>query len=99
MKFKEGVKVFGIRQEALLILMCAETVWARQGEEVVCTSVVDGSHSVASLHFAGCAVDLRIWGLDVEKAAAELREALTDEYDVVVEADHIHVEYQPKRGQ
>ena len=97
MKFKEGAKVFGIRQEAMLVLMCADTVWGRQGEELVCTSVVDGAHSHSSLHYTGCAVDLRIWGIDVEVAAHELRGALTDEYDVVVEKDHIHVEFQPKR--
>ena len=52
--------------------------------------------SVGSLHYAGCAVDLRFPPDNAAGLKAALAEALGGDYDVVLEADHIHVEFQPK---
>lgn len=60
----------------------------------------ESKHSFSSLHYNGCAVDVRTrYFTDDEKYALGdmLRQRLTDEFDVVVESTHIHVEYQPKR--
>lgn len=100
MKIKEGVKVTGLRPELLLALMVAKDVWQAEGQELVITSVIDGKHSATSLHYAGQAADLRIWGLaDPAKTAALLNESLGEDYDVLAEGDHIHVEWQPRRVQ
>ena len=99
MKFKQGVNPFGIKSELLLALTVADSVWARNGQELVITSLNDGKHSQTSLHYAGCAADLRIWNFtDVDAVAEILREDLgrNPDFDVVVETDHIHLEYQPK---
>lgn len=100
LKFKEGINVCGIRPELLLGLTVCSGVYDRFGLSCTITSVVDGKHSTASLHYGGQAADLRIWGVgDAEVLAREIREDLgnSPDYDVVVEKDHIHFEYQPKR--
>lgn len=103
MKFKEGVNPFGIKTELLTALVIADGLWAKHGQALVVTSLNDSVHSKTSLHFSGCAADLRIWGLtNIDTVASALREALGNnpDFDVVVEATHIHLEYQPKyRGQ
>ena len=97
MKLKPGVRVYGIRPELVLALQAAERVWMAYGSELVVTSVSDGKHSRGSKHYSGCAADLRIWNLtSVDGAAKELREARGEDFDVVVEGDHVHLEYDPK---
>lgn len=101
MQLKRGVNPFGIRPELLLALMVADQVWRNHGQELVVTSLNDSRHSRTSLHYAGAAADLRThYFTDKIKAlvAAELREALgqNPDYDVVLESDHIHIEFQPK---
>ena len=98
MKFKSGVKVFGMRPEIILAAVVADEIYSKWGSDLVVTSVVDGRHSTNSLHYAGQAIDLRTRNVGEPKAICdEIEEALTDEYDVVLESDHIHVEFQPKR--
>jgi hypothetical protein len=68
------------------------------GKEAEFTSIVDGVHSLKSLHYAGHAVDVRRWYLlDAEGFCEKLRTLLGKDYDVVLKANHIHVEFQPKR--
>lgn len=102
MKFKRGVKAIGIRPELTIALVIADSVWKSNGEDLVVTSLNDSNHSKSSLHYAGQAADLRVRYFDesVRKSVAdELRDALgnSPDYDVVLESDHIHLEYQPKR--
>jgi hypothetical protein len=102
MKLKVGVNPLRIQPELLLALYVADTVWRDNAQELVVTSLNDSVHSKASLHYAGCAADLRTrYFTDEKKAevAEQLRLSLgsNPDYDVVVEKDHIHLEYQPKR--
>lgn len=100
MKLKKGVNPSGIRPELMLALFIADGVWAGLGEELVVTSLNDSFHSKTSLHYSGQGADLRTrYFTDVEVAANELRTALGNNpnYDVIVESDHIHLEWQPKR--
>lgn len=99
MRLKEGVSVGGMGVEALLALVIAAEVYDSMGAELVVTSVKDGKHGEASLHYEGKAVDLRIHNLvplDVPKVIEKLRKRLGREYDVVLEKDHIHVEFDPR---
>ncbi len=69
------------------------TVWV--------TSANDGDHIEGSLHLDNRAFDIRIKNIigDVQKEARAWAErmqvALGDNYDVLLEDDHIHVEYDP----
>jgi hypothetical protein len=96
--FKPGVDVAGIRPEIMLALLVAQGAYAPY--DVIVTSVRDGKHSLTSLHYAGQAVDLRTRHVPDDQHQAirdRLGDALTIDYDVLLEADHIHVEYQPRR--
>jgi hypothetical protein len=63
------------------------------------TACVDGKHMAGSLHFSGQAVDLRTRDVpagDMQKLLARIRECVGGDYDVILEIDHLHVEFQPK---
>jgi hypothetical protein len=97
---KPGVRVAGIRPEVLLAVVAAERVFEEAGVDLVLTACVDGKHSVGSLHYAGQAVDIRTRDVPPEirqKLATRVRECVGEDYDVILEADHIHLEFQPKR--
>jgi hypothetical protein len=79
---------------------------------MVVTSVSDSFHSDDSCHYSGNAFDLRYLGTrtgaincvpaeqeaEANSWASRLRRVLGRDWDVVVEVDHIHVEYDPKHG-
>jgi len=94
------VSIQGIRPELLFGIMVANGVYEKYGYELVITSLNDSRHSDASLHYSGAAVDLRISNItnpgDVAMIALEITGKLNKDYDVVLEKDHIHLEYQPK---
>jgi len=97
---KESVKTNGMAPEILLVVVIANEVYAEQGYECVITSITDGKHGTASLHYIGHAIDLRTRhvAMEVEKQSIvqALKTRLGSQYDVVLEKDHIHIEFQPK---
>lgn len=102
MKLKSGVIPTSIRPELLLALIVSDGVWAKHGQDLVVTSLNDSTHGNTSLHYAGAAGDLRTRYFPdgvAFQVAEDLREALgkNPDYDVVLEDDHIHLEWQPKR--
>ncbi|WP_346856591.1 hypothetical protein [uncultured Draconibacterium sp.] len=69
------------------------------GKEAVVTSILDGKHSKESKHYDGNAFDLRTYIYTTEQIndlIELLRNELGRDYDVVLEGDHIHIEYDPK---
>lgn len=100
MKLKPGVRVQGIRPELVLAIVIADGIWqAHTSVEMVVTSVMDGTHGRGSLHYVGAAFDIRTRNLaaaQVPELVGLLRKALGEDYDVVQESTHVHVEYQPK---
>lgn len=100
MILKRGVRVGGLRPELLLAIVVANDVYTNYGKELVITSVVDGKHKVGSTHYSGCGVDLRTRYFkedDKKEVADEIRKNLTDDYFVLLESDHIHLHYKPRR--
>ena len=99
LKLKKPVSPSQIKPEINLAIMVALTIWDRQSEPVLTiTSISDSKHGPASLHYVGYAVDIRIRELhnDPKFLSDALRNALVDDYDVILESNHIHLEYQPK---
>ena len=96
MRLKDNsVKTAGMRTELLLAAIVADQVYKDYGLDFVITSVTDGKHSATSLHYVGAAFDCRIYpNQDNEKLAKEIKRRLNIDYDVVLEGDHIHVEFQ-----
>jgi len=98
-RFKKGVKVRAIQPEIVLAIPIVASVFAKfNNAECVITSAREGTHMKRSMHYVGYALDFRTRHIAVgwhEKLAKEVRRALTDEYDVVLEKTHLHVEYDP----
>lgn len=101
MRFKDDtINPQGITNELMLAIWVADEVYHDYGAELVITSLVDGRHSHTSLHYCGNAVDVRIRNLPPEKqepVRTEIKARLNKHYDVILEEDHIHIEYQPRR--
>ena len=91
----------GVKPELLLGLYVADEVYREYGVSMVVTELcnTDG-HSNQSLHYAGCAADIRVSNLpsytNVEEVARKIKQRLNIDYDVLPEGDHIHLEWQPK---
>ncbi|QQX80840.1 hypothetical protein JK628_02910 [Shewanella sp. KX20019] len=102
MRLKDkSVNPNGMRPELVFALMMADQVYSEYGVEMVVTSINDARHSKTSLHYSGQAADLRIFNLPDGKSHEVLSKIkgklLNDAFDVVLESDHIHLEFQPKR--
>ena len=98
MNIKAGVRITGIQPEIVLAISIADSIYRSYREVLAVTSLLDGKHMRASLHYVGAAVDVGIPVTDVSAVVLALRAALGENYDVVLETDHIHIEFQPKIG-
>ncbi len=99
MKLKKTVKLKGLQPQILIAVMVANDVYRDFGKELVITSVNDSKHSEFSLHYSGDAIDIRTRYFTSEEKVAvhkEIKDRLTKDFDVVLEKDHIHIEYDPK---
>lgn len=102
MKLKTGVRILGVRPEVVLAMIITQDLYEDYGYEFVVTSCTDGRHRRASLHYTGCAFDCRTWELPTygteerRDVVADLQARLGSDFDVVDEADHLHIEFQPK---
>lgn len=95
---KDGVALDGLRIQMWPVLEIAAQIWRAAGQQLVVTSTTGGRHGKGSRHYDGLAVDLRTrYFSDEERVRVldQLRAALGDEYDVVLERTHMHVEYDP----
>jgi hypothetical protein len=98
---KPGARITGLRPEILFAAVAAERVYAQAGHDLMITACVDGKHMAGSLHYAGQAIDVRtrdIAPADVQKLIAQIKACLGDDFDVLLEVDHIHIEFQPKQS-
>jgi hypothetical protein len=98
MKIKKGAIMAGLKPVMRRVLILADEIWTKNGQELVVTSALDGTHSPGSLHYYGYALDFRIRYFDestTHKVYNELKESLNmmELYDVVLHKTHIHVEY------
>lgn len=99
LKLKATVGLAGMKPELVPAMIVANEVFAELGYYCMVTAVTDSAHVGASLHYVGYAMDLRTKHVPVEKqeaVRAEIAARLSPQYDVVLEQDHIHIEFQPK---
>lgn len=95
---KSGVSIGGIRPELLFGMMITNTVFVDAGEQLVITSVIEGVHGTLSYHPGGFAFDCRLpVAFNVDDLGVTLRHALGVEFDVVLEATHIHIEVEVRK--
>lgn len=97
---KAGVDLRGLSPQMAVAYAIALHVYNENvGLPCVITSGSDGKHGPNSLHYKGKALDLRTNSLrpdQVHPVFLALKEALGEQFDVVLEADHIHCEFDPK---
>lgn len=100
LRFENGVCLSDLKPQTIIAIISAWSIFATLGaNDFVITSVNDGEHSPKSLHRFGYAFDCRIWVLTEAKrvmAAQRIAKALGDDFDVVLESDHLHIEYDPQ---
>lgn len=89
----------GVTPQLLVIAAALANLAEENGLLLVITSGTDGTHMVGSKHYKGEALDIRISNLTNEEISLVKIGLLTKlgvKYDVILEKDHIHVEYDPK---
>lgn len=97
MLLKLGVDISRLEDPMRRALNQVEAVFKANGEEAIVTSTYEGNHMPSSLHYRNRAADFRLPPPPKSaKIAGELRLSLGPRFDVVVERDHFHVEYDPK---
>jgi hypothetical protein len=100
-KLKQGVRLKGLKPEMFFADSVVERAYEEAGAtELVITSGVDGKHGENSLHYKGLALDYRRWSLgdDAPEVVAKIKNRLKDQFDVVLEKTHLHVEFDPKEA-
>lgn len=102
MRLKPGVRMRTVLPQLVIGMMVLDAVYKNvTGADMVVTSITDGQHSSKSQHWLGGAFDSRTKLANIprdtaEQIAAESRAQLGPDWDIVVEDDHIHSEYDPK---
>lgn len=95
MLLKAGVTIAFLRPEIRKKMAFMAKVYQDHGEELVITSTNEGTHSAGSLHYANLAVDIRLPKTSRVGILTELKKGFGKDYDIVLERDHIHIEYDP----
>ena len=99
MKLKQGTNINGLKPELLIGIMIVNDYFVSINKELTITSVTDSKHGRGSLHYVGLAFDVRTWDFteeEAQKVVDDLKQKLSIQFDVVLEKDHIHIEFQPK---
>ena len=103
LSFGQWFQPLGLKPEITCTFTIIDEACASHGVRAILSSGVDRTHGAKSLHYAGLAVDVTWKGFQasdpIVRAAilAALVSALGSNYDVVLEDDHIHIEFQPKQ--
>jgi hypothetical protein len=91
----------GVLHEEMARVLHHASVWARLARvDLVVNCGSNGTHNPGTLHPWDLALDLDTEGdkfHDTEQLHGYLARILPVEYDVVLEKDHVHVEYDPHR--
>lgn len=96
MLIKAGVDISRLERNTRKTLTVLEVAWGFNQAEFVITSTYEGNHSAGSLHYANQAYDLRYPTDDHEFWQLLAINYLGEDFDVVAERDHLHIEYDPK---
>lgn len=101
LSIKPGVSLLGLTPQALLAITVVHDVYEDFSYHCVLTSVAEGVHMDGSAHYAGNGVDFRTRDVSLthkEYIRMRVQQRLGKEYDVVLSANNLHVEWHPKKG-
>ena len=101
-KKNKDVNIIGLNKEIRLVFEKIEKVrklYNGADYEVTVTSGRDGIHMKNSRHYTGDAIDIRSTDMKLpEYTTRKIGEELGNNFDVLFENDHIHIEYDPKKN-
>ena len=101
MRLKPGVSLKNIKPELIFAWQVAHGIYTNYGYELVITSgTEEAKHTKYSAHYLGYAIDLRIRMFkfnEAPKIVAELKNALGEDYLIILHDTHIHIEFRPNR--
>jgi len=100
-RFKDSSLSFqSLSPQIILAIMVIEGVLIKNGVDLVITSANDARHAQTSLHYSGNGIDFRSREITNQgDVLHQIQSALghSKDFDVILESDHYHLEYQPKR--
>lgn len=96
MLIKAGVDISRLERNTRRGLQKVSDVFKGHKLEVMVTSTYEGNHSEGSLHYANQAFNVRTPAKDPVTICYEVMDAIGTDFDVAIEGNHIHVEYDPK---
>lgn len=96
MLLKAGVDISRLERNTRRSLGTVEALFREIREEMVITSTYEGNHGAGSLHYANQAYDVRLSYANQANIFKHIKEGLGNDFDVVWEENHIHIEYDPK---
>lgn len=88
----------GVTPSNLVIAAAAANTASDLDLTIFITSGTDGKHMVKSKHYIGAALDFRISNLtkdQIKEFLTKLQTRLGKKYQVILEKDHIHAEFDP----
>jgi len=96
---KDGTTILGLHPKMQIANCKVAVIYAKHGYKFRLTAGIDlFGHMKGSLHPRGRACDWGVQGLDIIQAKDlrdEIDAALGPDFDVLLEDDHIHGEYDP----
>lgn len=95
---KPGVDLTLLRPQMALATQTLASALQQFGCDLMITSGSDGEHIRMSKHYSGEALDYRTNTIPVENLSFivdMVSDALGSQFDVVLEPDHLHVEFDP----
>lgn len=98
---KDGVSLVKLAQVMLDACLTMQEVFTKHNVDFVITAGDDGNHMTGSLHYRGYAVDLRSRHLGLVQQAlilSDIKLQLGNDFDCILEGDHVHVEYDPQHN-
>jgi len=98
MLIKSGVNISRLHRDIRRALGIFGDVFLAHDEELVVTSTFEGNHFAGSLHYSNDAFDIRNPSSDLVLIIRDAADVLGPDYDIIPEGDHIHVEFDPKKG-
>jgi uncharacterized protein YcbK (DUF882 family) len=99
-RVKKNVVFKAIRREVIELLDALDQISNGMDKDIWITSANDGVHRKNSYHYKNLALDIRIWNLtkiEIEQSMIDLVNYLGSYYDIVLEKDHIHIEFDERR--
>ena len=99
LRIKESVDLRNLQLVMTNALFTLADLFTARGYILTVTAGQDGVHMEGSLHYRGYAVDLRSRDIPEDQRAgllAAMKETLGPKFDIILEGDHFHVEYDPQ---